>query len=97
MRVTGMVMTMGEVSVVQEKSPAAKVGIKVRDKIVKIDDQPIADPMKFPEQVSKRAGDTVKLNRRSRRGERSVGVHRSITEERMGGRKFHAELSRRRQ
>ncbi len=61
MRTVGLVMKMGEIKALQAGSPAAAAGIRPGDVIVKVDGQPVADPMKLPEQLNKAAGKMVNL------------------------------------
>ncbi|MGD0518328.1 MAG: site-2 protease family protein, partial [Thermoguttaceae bacterium] len=61
MRTLGLVMTMGEIAAVQDGSPAALAGIKVQDHILKIDGKPVDDPMLLPDQLRRRAGETITL------------------------------------
>jgi regulator of sigma E protease len=61
MRRLGLVMTMGEIAAVQDGSPAAAAGIKAHDRLVKIDDKPVDDPMLLPDQLRRRAGETITL------------------------------------
>jgi regulator of sigma E protease len=61
MRRLGLVMTMGEVAAIQVGSPAAAEGIKAHDRIVKIDGKPVDDPMLLPDQLRRRAGETITL------------------------------------
>ena len=60
MRTLGLVMTMGEITAIQDGSPADGK-IKPRDRILKIDGKPIDDPMRLPDQLRSRAGDTITL------------------------------------
>jgi regulator of sigma E protease len=60
-RTLGLVMKMGPISAVQADSPATAAGIKAGDLLLKIDDKPIADPMRLPSELARRAGQTVKL------------------------------------
>jgi regulator of sigma E protease len=61
MRTLGLVMKMGEIAAVQAGSPAVAAGIRPGDLILKVDGQPVADPLKLPEQLNKAAGKIVKL------------------------------------
>jgi regulator of sigma E protease len=61
MRTLGLVMTMGEITAVQDGSPAARAGIKAKDRILKIDGKPVDDPMLLAEQLRRRAGETITL------------------------------------
>ncbi|MGA2062179.1 MAG: site-2 protease family protein, partial [Thermoguttaceae bacterium] len=60
MRTLGLVMSMGEITAVQDGSPADGK-LKARDLILKIDGKPIDDPMRLPDQLRLRAGDTITL------------------------------------
>ena len=44
MRRFGFVMTMGAIAAVQEDSPAKKAGILAKDRLVKIDGEPVGRP-----------------------------------------------------
>lgn len=59
MRTLGMAMAMGEIAAIQNDSPAAQAGIKVRDRILKIDGKAIDDPMALPDRLRRRAGETL--------------------------------------
>ena len=61
MRTFGLVMTMGEIVAIQKGSSAEAAGIKTHDRIVKIDGKLVDDPMFLPEQIRRRAGQTVNL------------------------------------
>jgi len=61
MHTLGLVMTMGEIAAVQDGSPAALAGIKAHDRILKIDGKPVDDPMLLPDQLRRRAGETITL------------------------------------
>lgn len=62
----GLVMKFGEITAVQENSPAQAAGIQKDDRLVKIDgrdvegDSPL-DPLKLPKQLALRAGETIQL------------------------------------
>ncbi|HEY4759580.1 MAG TPA: site-2 protease family protein [Thermoguttaceae bacterium] len=62
MRRLGLVMTMGAIVAIQENSPAAVAGIEVHDKIVKIDGNPVGDPMTLPDRLRKLSGETIILS-----------------------------------
>ncbi|REK15607.1 MAG: PDZ domain-containing protein [Planctomycetota bacterium] len=61
MRTLGLVMTMGEITAVQVKSPAAEAGLRAGDMIETIDGEPVRDPMRLPEQLHGREGETVEV------------------------------------
>ena len=61
MRRLGLVMTMGQIAAIQDGSPAAAAGIKARDLLLKIDGKPVDDPMLLPDQLRRRAGETITL------------------------------------
>ncbi len=65
MRTLGLVMTMGKITAIQPKSPAAEAGLRPGDVITLIDGNPPGDPMKLPELLRRRAGEsvTVTINR----------------------------------
>jgi len=57
----GLIMEMGEISYVQDDSPAEKAGIEQGDKIVAIDGAPPGDPMTLPARLAKRGAETITL------------------------------------
>ncbi len=61
MRTLGLRMQMGAITAVQNDSPAAKAGLRAGDRLIAIDDQPIVDPIRLPDEIRKRAGETVSL------------------------------------
>ena len=61
MRTVGLVMEMGEITAVQDGSPAASAGIRAGDMIQKIDGHSVADPMTLPDELARRAGETVEV------------------------------------
>ncbi len=61
MRRLGLVMELGEISAVQEGSPAVAAGIRPGEKIVKIDGRPPGDPMTLGDRLGRRAGETITL------------------------------------
>jgi regulator of sigma E protease len=54
-------MKMGAITSVQVDSPAAIAGIQPGDEIQQIDGQPIGDPMRLPDQLNRRVGQTVAI------------------------------------
>jgi regulator of sigma E protease len=60
-RTTGLVMTPRAISGVQDDSPAAAAGLKVGDRLMAIDGEPIGDPLSLDERLARRAGQPVKL------------------------------------
>ncbi len=66
-RTLGLVMRMGEITAVQDNSPAKEAGIQDGDTIVEIDGQPASeiDPMALAEQLRGRGGEqiVIKLSR----------------------------------
>ena len=50
MRTLGLVMTMGEITAIQDGSPADGK-LKAHDRILKIDGKPIDDPMRLPDEL----------------------------------------------
>jgi regulator of sigma E protease len=60
-RTTGLVMTPRAISGVQDDSPAASAGLKVGDRLMAIDGEPIGDPLSLDERLARRAGQPVKL------------------------------------
>ena len=65
MRTLGLVMTMGKITAIQPKSPAAEAGLRPGDIITLIDGNSPGDPMKLAELLRRRAGEsvTVTVNR----------------------------------
>ncbi len=61
-RTLGLVMKMGKITAVQDDSPAAAAGLKADDFIVSIDGQPPGDPLRLPEELRRRAGQTITLS-----------------------------------
>ena len=72
MRRFGFVMTMGAIAAVQEDSPAKKAGILAKDRLVKIDGEPVGDPMTLPTRLAKKAGETIDVT--VRRGDSEVEI-----------------------
>jgi regulator of sigma E protease len=62
MRTLGLVMKMGKITAVQADSPAAAADIRAGDFITAIDGQPPADPIRLPDELRRRAGETVALS-----------------------------------
>jgi regulator of sigma E protease len=61
MRTLGLVMKMGKITAVQADSPAAAADIRAGDFITAIDGQPPADPIRLPDELRRRAGETITL------------------------------------
>ena len=61
MKQFGLIMEMGPIAAVQTDSPAAKAGIQAGDLLKTIDGKPVADPMRLPDELHKRAGTEVAL------------------------------------
>lgn len=66
MRNLGLLMKFGEITAIQENSPAKGAGIREGDRLVKIDGRAVGgdkpfDPMRLPKQLADRAGKTVEL------------------------------------
>ncbi len=57
----GLAMTLGEITAIQDKSPAAEAGLRPGDIIETIGGAAAGDPMRLPELLSHRAGETVTL------------------------------------
>ncbi len=59
----GLIMTAGPIVAVQDKSPAAKAGIKSGDRLESIDGKPVGNPLTLPERMRRAAvaGKTVKV------------------------------------
>ena len=57
----GLAMTMGKITGVRDESPAAKAGLRPGDYIETIDGEAPGDPMRLPEVLAQRAGETVAL------------------------------------
>ena len=62
MRTLGLVMKIGKITAVQADSPAAAADIREGDFITAIDGQPPADPIRLPDDLRRRAGETVTLS-----------------------------------
>lgn len=62
MRTLGLVMKMGKIAAVQADSPAAAADIRAGDFITAIDGQPPGDPMRLPDELRRRAGESVTLS-----------------------------------
>jgi regulator of sigma E protease len=60
-RTIGLVMKMGKITAIQADSPAAAADLRAGDFITAIDNQPPTDPMRLPDQLRRRAGETVTL------------------------------------
>jgi regulator of sigma E protease len=71
MRTLGLVMKMGKITAVQKDSPAEAAGIEPGDFITSIDGQEPGDPLRLPDVLRRRAGQTITLDiaRESRAGE----------------------------
>jgi len=61
MRTVGLVMKMGKITAVQADSPAEQADIRPGDFITAIDGQPPTDPMRLPDVLRHRAGETITL------------------------------------
>ncbi|MEE8451099.1 MAG: site-2 protease family protein [Thermoguttaceae bacterium] len=61
MRRLGLVMEMGEISAVQDGSPAAMAGVQPGDKIVSIDGESPGDPLTLPDRLRRRVGEVITL------------------------------------
>lgn len=60
----GLEMGMGEIVAVQQESPAAKAGVRPGDRISRIDGQDVqtlGDPLRLPDLLAKRGGETIRL------------------------------------
>jgi regulator of sigma E protease len=57
----GLAMTMGPITAIQNDSPAAEAGLRAGDLIESIDGQPPGDPLKLPEALRRRGGETINL------------------------------------
>jgi len=57
----GLIMEMGEISHIQDDSPAEKAGIELGDKIVAVDGEAPGDPMTLPARLAKRDTETITL------------------------------------
>jgi regulator of sigma E protease len=57
----GLVMEMGAIAAVQARSPAADKRIQPGDRLRTVDGKPVADPMRLPDVLRKRAGSEVTL------------------------------------
>jgi regulator of sigma E protease len=61
MRWLGVTMEMGEISAIQDDSPAAKAGLREGDRIVAIDGHGVGDPLVLPDWLRTHAGQTITL------------------------------------
>jgi regulator of sigma E protease len=61
MRTLGLAMTMGKITAVQDDSPAAAAGLRAGDTIETIDGQSPGDPLRLPDLLRPRAGETITL------------------------------------
>ena len=61
MKQFGLIMEMGPIAAVQTDSPAAEAGIQAGDLLKTVDGKPVADPMRLPDELHKRAGAEVAL------------------------------------
>ena len=61
MKQFGLIMEMGPISAIQTHSPAAKAEIQAGDLLKTVDGKPVADPMRLPDELHKRAGAEVAL------------------------------------
>ncbi|HEY5314424.1 MAG TPA: PDZ domain-containing protein, partial [Pirellulales bacterium] len=57
----GVVMRAGKISALRAGGPAAAAGVRVGDRLIKVDGEPVGDPMRLPERLARKAGQTVKL------------------------------------
>jgi regulator of sigma E protease len=80
MRTLGLVMKMGKITAVQRHSPAEAAGIRPGDFITSVDGQEPGDPMRLPDRLRRRAGETIKLalSRQGSAGENET-IERDIT------------------
>jgi regulator of sigma E protease len=60
-RTLGLTMTMGKITALQDKSPAAEAGLRPGDIITLIDGNSPGDPLRLPEALRRRAGETIKV------------------------------------
>ncbi len=77
MRTLGLSMKMGPITAVQNGSPAEAAGIRVGDQLQAIDGKPPGDPLRLPDELRRRAGETVTLT--IVRGGTSAGEEKKIT------------------
>ena len=68
MRTLGLVMKMGRITAVQAHSPAAAADLREGDFITSIDEQPPGDPLRLPDVLRKRAGETIALSIKRQNG-----------------------------
>ena len=78
MKRLGLVMGMGQITAVQENSPAAAAGIKPGDLISKIDGQAPGDPMTLPDRLRQLAPKTVKLTVQREKGKPPVELSATL-------------------
>ncbi|MGO9108547.1 MAG: site-2 protease family protein [Thermoguttaceae bacterium] len=61
MKQFGLIMEMGPIAAVQTHGPAAEAGIQAGDLLKTIDGKPVADPMRLPDELHRRAGAEITL------------------------------------
>ncbi len=71
MRTLGLVMKMGTITAVQDNSPAKEAGLREGDFITSIGGEAPGDPLRLPDMLRRRAGDTItiEISRQGRAGE----------------------------
>ncbi len=80
MRTLGLVMTMGEITAIQDGSPAALAGLRPGDRIESIDDAVPGDPLRLPDELRHRGGETVTLVvSRPKRGGEAETLEKQVT------------------
>ncbi|MEX0676701.1 MAG: site-2 protease family protein [Pirellulales bacterium] len=79
-RTLGLAMTMGKITAIQHGSPAARAALRPGDMIETIDGEKPGDPLRLPDLLRRRAGETVKLvvSRPRESGERQT-IEKQIT------------------
>ncbi len=80
MKTIGVDFEIGPITAIRENSIAAKLGFQVGDLIKSVDDEPVREALKFPQQLAAKAGKMVnfKLNRKSGDAESELSIQAEI-------------------
>ena len=81
-RTLGLVMEMGEIAAVQDGSPAKEAGIQAGDRLLEIDGKPAGDydPLRLPDLLRRRAGETITLKLQRENKPESIQVSAKLRE-----------------